>query len=104
MKNAYKILIREHKVKRPFCRQAQVRVNVKWIGCDYADWIYLADDNIQWRVLVNASVSDYGFNYQLSDSQIVMKFVRRAYCEWFASECIFCFDFYTFSWYVCAPS
>jgi ribosome biogenesis protein Nip4 len=48
-KNAYKILVR-----RPRCRwEDNIRMDLREIGCEGADWIRLMQERDQWHALVN---------------------------------------------------
>jgi hypothetical protein len=49
MRNAYRILVRKAERKMPFGRSrrrcgSSLKVDVKIIGCNDADWIHLAQD------------------------------------------------------------
>jgi hypothetical protein len=57
-RNAYSILVGKQEGKRPLGRPRRRRVdNIKIdlgeLGWDGADWVDLAQDTDQWRVLVN---------------------------------------------------
>jgi hypothetical protein len=57
MRNAYKILVRKPKGKRPLerprCRWEDTRIQLKEIGLEGLDWNHLAQGRDQWRALVN---------------------------------------------------
>jgi hypothetical protein len=58
MRNAYRILVRKPKRKRPLERPRRrwvdnIKMNLREIGWDGMDWIELAQDRDQWRALVN---------------------------------------------------
>jgi hypothetical protein len=55
---AYRILVGKPDEKRPHGRprgrwEANTETDLKEIGCDYVDWIHLAQDGDWWRYLVN---------------------------------------------------
>jgi hypothetical protein len=56
--NAYRILVGKSEGKRPLGRPRRrwvdsIMMDLKEIGWDGMDWIELAQDRDQWRVLVN---------------------------------------------------
>jgi hypothetical protein len=58
-RNAYRILVGMPEGKRPLARPARrwvdnIKMDLREIGCDGRDWIDLAQDRDQLRVLVNA--------------------------------------------------
>jgi hypothetical protein len=58
-RNAYRILVENPEGKRPLGRPRRrwvdnIKINLKEIGWDGGDWIDLAQDRDQWRVLVRA--------------------------------------------------
>jgi hypothetical protein len=50
MENAYKILVRKPEGKR---KLGSPRIALREIGSSCMEWMYLAEDMDQWRVLVN---------------------------------------------------
>jgi hypothetical protein len=57
-RNAYRILVGKPEGKRPLGRPRRrwvdnIKVDLREIGRDVLDWIELAQDRDQWRVLVN---------------------------------------------------
>jgi hypothetical protein len=58
-RNAHRILIRKPEGKRVLTLvrlSVDVDIILKWIlkiGCGNVDWIQLAQDRVQWRILVN---------------------------------------------------
>jgi hypothetical protein len=57
-RNAYRILVGEPEGKRPLGRprrrwENNIKINRREVGWGGVDWIYLAQDRDQWRVLVN---------------------------------------------------
>jgi hypothetical protein len=59
MRNAYKMLVRKPEERRPFERprrrwENNIRIDLSVIGWGGVDWMHLAQDRDQWRVLVNA--------------------------------------------------
>jgi hypothetical protein len=57
--NAHRILVGNPEGKRPLGRQRRrwvdtIKMDLREIGWDGGDWLYLAQDNDQWRALVNA--------------------------------------------------
>jgi hypothetical protein len=57
-RNAYRILMGKPEGKRPLGRPRHrwvdnIKMDLREIGCDGVDWIELAQDRDQWRVLVN---------------------------------------------------
>jgi hypothetical protein len=62
MRNENNILIGEPEGKRPFRIprrrwEDNIKMDLRVIIWDGVDWIYLAQDRDQWRVLVNAVMS-----------------------------------------------
>jgi hypothetical protein len=60
--NAYRILVGKPEGKRPLGRPRRRRLdNIKMdrreLGWDIMDWIDLAQDRDQWRVLVNKAIN-----------------------------------------------
>jgi hypothetical protein len=58
-RNAYRILVRKPEVKRPLGRKRRrwvdnTKMDHREIGWDGIDWIDVAQDRDQWRVLLNA--------------------------------------------------
>jgi hypothetical protein len=65
MKNAYMLLVRKPEWKRllggsEFRWEGNIRMNPREAGWEGVDWIHLAQDRNQWRVLVN-TVMNLGF-------------------------------------------
>jgi hypothetical protein len=53
-RNAYRILVGKRPLGRPRCRwMDNIKIDLREIGWDVMDWIYLAQDRDQWRALVN---------------------------------------------------
>jgi hypothetical protein len=57
-RNAYRILVVEPEGKRPLVTRRRrwvdnIKIDLREIGWDSMDWIDLAQDRAQWRVLVN---------------------------------------------------
>jgi hypothetical protein len=57
-RNAYRILVRKPKGKRPLGRPRRrwvdnIKMDLRETGWDGVDWIDLAQDRNQWRALVN---------------------------------------------------
>jgi hypothetical protein len=58
-KNAYRIMIGKPEGKRPLGRPRRrrwvdnIKMDLRWIGWDGKDWVVLAQDRDQWRVLMN---------------------------------------------------
>jgi hypothetical protein len=56
MTNAYNILVGKSERKpliRPRCRWDNIRVDLRDMWCEGVEWMHLAQDRDQWRVLVN---------------------------------------------------
>jgi len=58
MRNAYKILVGKSEGERPFGRSRRrlednIRMDLTGIGWEVLNWIHLAQDVDQWRILVN---------------------------------------------------
>jgi hypothetical protein len=58
-RHAYRILVGNPEGKRPLGRPRHrwvddIKMDLRGIGWDGGDWIYLAQDRDQWRSLVNA--------------------------------------------------
>jgi hypothetical protein len=58
-RNAYRILVGEPEGKRTLGRSRRrwvdnIKMDLREIGWDSADWIHMAQDRDQWRALVNA--------------------------------------------------
>jgi hypothetical protein len=61
-RNAYRILVGKPERKRPLGRQRRrwvdnIKIDLKEIGWNGVDWIYLAQDRDQWRTLVNTAMN-----------------------------------------------
>jgi hypothetical protein len=57
-RNAYRILVGKPEGKRPLGRPRRrwmdnIKMDLREIGCDGADWMDMAQDRDQWRALVN---------------------------------------------------
>jgi hypothetical protein len=57
-RNAYRLLVGQPEGKRPLGRPRRrwvdhIKMDVREIGWDGMDWIYLAEYRDQWRALVN---------------------------------------------------
>jgi hypothetical protein len=62
IKNAYKVLIGKHEGKKSLgkhrCRcKDNTIMDLKNVACEGMDWIYLAQDGVQWRVLENRIIN-----------------------------------------------
>jgi len=61
MRNAYKIFVGKPEWKRPLGRPRHrweyVRMDLKEIGREGVDWMYLAQDRDQWRAVVNTGMN-----------------------------------------------
>jgi hypothetical protein len=58
MRNAYKIVVGKVERKRPLGGlrhrwKVNIKMNCREMGWEFVDWIHLAQDRVQWRVLVN---------------------------------------------------
>jgi hypothetical protein len=61
-RNAYKILVGKSERKTPLGRPRRrwvdyIKIDLREIGGGGMDWIYLAQDRDQWRVLVNKVIN-----------------------------------------------
>jgi hypothetical protein len=61
-RNAHKILVGKSGGKRPLRRlgigwEVNIRMDLRKIGCEGVDWVHLAQDRDQWRVVVNRIMS-----------------------------------------------
>jgi hypothetical protein len=61
-RNAWRILVGNPEEKRPLGRPRRrrvdnIRMNLREVGWDGMDWIYLAQNRDQWRALVKAVMS-----------------------------------------------
>jgi hypothetical protein len=61
-RNAYRILVGKPEGKRPLGRQRRrwvdnIKMDLREVGWDSRDWIYLAQDRDRWRVLVNTVIN-----------------------------------------------
>jgi hypothetical protein len=57
-RGAYKVLVGRPKGKRPLGRarrrwEDNIKMHLREIGIDWANWIRLAQDRVQWRAFVN---------------------------------------------------
>jgi hypothetical protein len=55
MRNAHNILVGKPEGKRPLGR-LRCRMDLRETECEDVDWIHLAQDRDQWRVLVNTAM------------------------------------------------
>jgi len=58
-RGVYRVLVRKPEGRRPLgrprCRWGDnIRMDLQEVGCEYKDWIGLAQDEDRWRTLVNA--------------------------------------------------
>jgi hypothetical protein len=56
--DVYRILVRRPEVKRPLGRprrrwEDNIKMDLREVGIDGANWIRLAQDRVQWRAFVN---------------------------------------------------
>jgi hypothetical protein len=61
-RNAYWILVGKPEEKRPLGRPRHrrvdsIKIDLREIKCSCIDWIHLAEDRDQWRILVNAVIN-----------------------------------------------
>jgi hypothetical protein len=57
-RGVYRVLVGRHEGKRPLARRRRrwednIKMNLREIGIDGANWIQLAQDRVQWRAFVN---------------------------------------------------
>jgi hypothetical protein len=57
-RDVYRVLVGRPKSKRPLGRprrrwEDNIKVDVREMGIDWASWIRLAQDRVQWRAFVN---------------------------------------------------
>jgi hypothetical protein len=84
MRNAYSILVRKPKGKRPLGRprckwEDNIRMDLREIGWECVDWIHLAQDKDLWRTLVN-TVMNLRVPYKAGSfwtSLVAVSFSRR---------------------------
>ena len=58
-RGAYRVLVGKPEGKRPLGRPRRrwvdnIRMDLQEVGCEYVDWIGLAQDRDRWRTLVSA--------------------------------------------------
>ena len=58
-RNAYRVLVRKSEGKRSLGRprrrwEDNIKMDLREVGCDPGDWIYLAEDRDQWLAYVRA--------------------------------------------------
>jgi hypothetical protein len=58
-RGAYRVLVRKPEGKRPLWRPRRrwvdnIRMDIQEVGCEYVDWIGLAQGRDRWRTLVSA--------------------------------------------------
>jgi len=58
-RGVYSVLVRKPEGKRPLGRPRRrwvdnIRMDLQEVGCEYMDWIGLAQDTDMWRTLVSA--------------------------------------------------
>jgi len=58
-REVYRVLVRKPEGKRPLGRPSRrrvdnIRTDLQEVGCEYMDWIGLAQDRERWRTLVSA--------------------------------------------------
>jgi hypothetical protein len=80
-RNAYRILVGNPEGKRALGRPRRrwvdnIKMDLREIGWDGMDWIYLAQDRDQWRALVNA-VMNLRFHKKLGSSCTIGSFSRN---------------------------
>jgi hypothetical protein len=61
-RNAYRILVGKPEAKRPLGRPRRrwvdnIRIDLREIGWDGMNWIYLPQDRDQWRAIVNTAMN-----------------------------------------------
>ena len=59
--NAYRVLVgkpeRKKPLGRPRCKwEDNIKMDLREVGCDPGEWLYLAEDRDQWRAYVRAVV------------------------------------------------
>ena len=59
LRNAYRILVGKPEGKRPLGMprrrwEDNIRMDLREVGCDPGEWIYLTEDRDQWRAYVRA--------------------------------------------------
>ena len=57
-RGVYRVLVgkpeRRRPLGRPRCRWVDIRLDLQEVGCEFMDWIGLAQDRDRWRTLVSA--------------------------------------------------
>ena len=58
-REVYRVLVRKPEGKRPLGRPRRrwvdnIRTDLQEVGCEYMDWIGLAEDRDRWRTFVSA--------------------------------------------------
>jgi hypothetical protein len=58
----YRVLVGRHKGKRPLGRprlrwEGNIKMDLREIGIDGANWIQLAQDKVQWRAFVSMAMN-----------------------------------------------
>ena len=58
-RNAYRFLVGKPESKRPLGRprrrwEDNIKMDLREVGCDPRDWIYLTEDRDNWRAYVSA--------------------------------------------------
>ena len=61
-KGAYRVLVGKPEGKRPLGRPRRtwldnIMMDLQEVGCEYVDWIGLAQDRDRWRTLVSAVIN-----------------------------------------------
>jgi hypothetical protein len=62
MRNCYKILVGKSEGKRPLRRSGRrwednIRIDIREMGSEVADWTHLDQDRDQWRAVVNTAMN-----------------------------------------------
>lgn len=76
MRNAYNILARKTEGERPL--RSSFKTDLEVIVCEGLDWIHLAQDKVQWLILLHMEIYSFNFTFCISTTPMGLQLLSKS--------------------------